>query len=55
MLIQRPRNPNALDALSRYRSKITDLLRPEPEPVPFWLDPEHPVSRSVREIQKGSP
>jgi hypothetical protein len=55
MLLQRPRNPAALEALAVYRSEITDLLRPEPEPVPFWLNPEHPVSRSVREIQKRLP
>jgi hypothetical protein len=52
MLIPRPRNSRAIDALAAQRAEIAELLQPEPEPVPFWLDPSDKVSRAVREVSK---
>jgi hypothetical protein len=52
ILLPRARNPNSLDALVAHRVEIIDLLRPEPEPVPFWLDPQNPLSRAVREVSQ---
>ena len=44
LLVRRPRNDSLRDALSPARSEIMELLQPEPEPVPFWLDPEDPLA-----------
>ncbi len=54
LLVRRPRNDSQRDALSAHRSEIMDLLQPEPEPVPFWLDPDDPLARAVRDVS-GQP
>ena len=36
-------------------AEIGGLLQPEPEPVPFWLDPSNSLSRAVREAAKSAP
>ncbi|MHB1556773.1 MAG: hypothetical protein ACYC61_04740 [Isosphaeraceae bacterium] len=55
LLVGRPRDPKALDALGSRRAEIEELLSPEPEAVPFWLDPNDPLSGAVRRIQKELP
>ncbi len=52
LLVRRPGNDSLRDALSPARSEIMDLLQPEPEPVPFWLDPDDPLARAVRDVSK---
>jgi hypothetical protein len=55
LLVPRPRSEQALHALATYGAEIAELLQPEPEPVPFWLDPSDKVSRAVREVSKQAP
>src|SRR5262249_40967293 len=55
MLVRRPRNARGLEALEPYLTEIAELLQPEPEPVPFWLDPSDKMSRAVREVSKQAP
>ena len=38
LLVPRPRNPDARAALAAESLVLIELLRPEPEPVPPWLD-----------------
>jgi hypothetical protein len=40
LLAPRPRNPKASAALAAQSLLLIDLLRPEPEPVPPWLNPK---------------
>ncbi len=55
LLDWRPRNPKALVALVSRREEIEDILTPEPEAVPFWIDPHAPIPGAVRRIQKELP
>jgi hypothetical protein len=55
LLVPRPRNAQALRALASNRAKISELLQPEPEPVPSWLAPADPTSRADRKITKRPP
>jgi hypothetical protein len=50
LLAPRRRNAKALVALSSHRSELIELLRPEAPLVPFWLDRDHPLARTVRDI-----
>jgi hypothetical protein len=49
LLAPRPRNPKASAGLASQSVLLIDLLRPEPEPVPPWLNPKDPASRIGRE------
>jgi hypothetical protein len=44
LLSPRPRNPKASAALAAQSLLLIDLLRPEPEPVPPWLEPKDHTS-----------
>lgn len=52
-LLSRPRSGAAErnEVPGSTRAELTELLRPEVPPTPFWLRPDDALSRSVREIQ----
>jgi hypothetical protein len=50
LLTPRPRNANALPALASHTSELIELLRPEPEHIPVWLDPKDPLARALRDF-----
>jgi hypothetical protein len=49
LLLPRPRNPDARAELAAQSLLLIDLLRPEPEPVPPWLNPKGRASRTGRD------
>jgi hypothetical protein len=49
LLSSRPRNPDARAELAAQSLLLVELLRPEPEPIPPWLDRKDPASKIVRD------
>jgi hypothetical protein len=47
LLIPRPRNRETLGQLTGRIEELAELLRPEPRPIPPWLDPENPAWRAT--------
>ncbi len=45
LLTPRPRNDEARPELAARTTLLIDLLRPEPEPNPPWLEPKHPTTK----------